>query len=83
MKACFRGAWAGWQRLGCSGPERSSPGRVAGAPAAGRRGDLRLLDVGPTILRLFGLPAPADARGRPMDLNRLGGGLEMPPPDLQ
>ena len=43
-----------------------------GPRAAGgqRRDDLRLLDVGPTILDLFGLPAPEDAAGRVMELGR-------------
>jgi predicted AlkP superfamily phosphohydrolase/phosphomutase len=36
--------------------------------ARGRRDGLRLVDVGPTILDLFGLPSPHDATGRPIPL---------------
>jgi predicted AlkP superfamily phosphohydrolase/phosphomutase len=41
----------------CRDPRRPGRGSVEG---------LRLLDVGPTILSLFGLPVPAAAVGRPM-----------------
>lgn len=38
------------------------------APRPGRRAGLRLIDVGPTLVSLLGLPVPADAAGRPMRL---------------
>ncbi|HEY3354258.1 MAG TPA: alkaline phosphatase family protein [Polyangia bacterium] len=43
---------------------------VYSGPAGGRgeRSGLRLVDVGPTILELFGLPTPPDAAGRPIPL---------------
>lgn len=43
-------------------------GPLVGGGGEGALPELSLLDVGPTILRLFGLPAPEGAIGRPMAL---------------
>ena len=40
----------------------------AAEPRKGLAEGLRLVDVGPTILNIFGLEPPADAEGRPMQL---------------
>ncbi|NPV45831.1 MAG: phosphodiesterase [Armatimonadetes bacterium] len=36
------------------------------APAPGRRDDLNILDVGPTVLKLMGLPVPPEMEGKPL-----------------
>ena len=43
--------------------------RGPGAPGRGPRDTLRLIDIAPTVLQLFGLEAPDDVTGHPMDLS--------------
>ena len=39
----------------------------AGVDGVGEQTDLHLTDVGPTVLKWFGIEPPADAIGKPMD----------------